>query len=91
MVTHHLLDSLAVLPHAAAARARVLDVGTGARLARHSARDRAAATGASTLLDASHKKAAFLAQAAIELRARATSTCVRERVEAWQPQRRSTS
>lgn len=64
MLTHHLLDSLAVLPHAQAER--LLDVGSGAglpgiplALARPAMRV--------TLIDASHKKAAFMQQAIIEL------------------------
>ena len=69
MVTHHVLDALAVLPHLPrrATRLRVLDVGSGGGVPGHSARDRAAATGASSLLDSNHKKGAFLQQAAIEL------------------------
>ena len=67
MVTHHLLDSLAVLPHLpATAGLRVLDVGSGAGLpgipiaiARPDARV--------TTIDASHKKATFVRQATIEL------------------------
>lgn len=64
MLSHHLLDSLAVLPHVTAGR--LLDVGSGGGLpgiplaiARPSMRV--------TLIDASHKKCAFLQQAAIEL------------------------
>ena len=69
MLTHHLLDALAVLPFLplpAQARARVLDVGSGggvpgipiaiARPAWHV-----------TLVDSSHKKTTFLTQATIEL------------------------
>lgn len=66
MVTHHLLDSLAVLPHLPAGARRVLDVGSGAGLpgvpiaiARPDV--------AVTTIDASHKKATFVRQAAIEL------------------------
>jgi len=85
MVGHHLLDSLAVLPHLSpAAAGRVADVGSGAGLpgiplaiARpdwHVA-----------LAEASQKKAAFLRQAVIELRLRNVE--VHEgRVEAWRPQ-----
>lgn len=65
MLTHHLLDSLAVLPYVTGDR--LLDVGAGAGLpgiplaiARPGL--------AVTLIDASHKKAAFMQQAAIELK-----------------------
>ena len=64
MVTHHLLDSLAVLPYVTTAR--LLDVGSGAGLpgiplaiVRPDMRV--------TLIDASHKKCAFMRQAAIDL------------------------
>jgi 16S rRNA (guanine527-N7)-methyltransferase len=67
MITHHLLDSLAVLPHLPArARLRLIDVGSGGGL-----------PGIPlaivrpdwqfALLDSNFKKAAFLRQAAIEL------------------------
>lgn len=65
MITHHLLDSLAILPHIGASR--LLDVGAGAGLpgiplaiARPDLQV--------TLIDASHKKATFMRQAAIELK-----------------------
>ena len=67
MVTHHLLDALAVLPHLPArAGLRILDVGSGggipgiplaiARTDWHF-----------VLVDSNHKKVAFMTQAAIEL------------------------
>lgn len=67
MVTHHLLDALAVLPHLPArAGLRLLDVGAGGgvpglplAVARPDWRVE--------LVDTSHKKVAFLTQAAIEL------------------------
>ncbi|HEY8622430.1 MAG TPA: 16S rRNA (guanine(527)-N(7))-methyltransferase RsmG [Casimicrobiaceae bacterium] len=67
MVTHHVLDSLAVLEHLPEkACLRVLDIGSGGGLpgiplaiARPDWRV--------VLLDSNHKKAAFLRQAAIEL------------------------
>ena len=67
MVTHHALDSLAVVPHLPArAGIAVLDVGSGGGLpgipiaiARPDAHV--------VLVDSASKKAAFLAQAAIEL------------------------
>jgi 16S rRNA (guanine527-N7)-methyltransferase len=70
MVTHHLLDSLAVLPHLPALPSlRVLDVGSGGGLpgipiaiARPGWRV--------VMVDPNHKKAAFLTQAGIELELR---------------------
>jgi 16S rRNA (guanine527-N7)-methyltransferase len=67
MITHHALDSLAVLPHLPEAGAlRMLDVGSGGGLpgiplaiARPDWRV--------VMVDPVHKKAAFLTQAAIEL------------------------
>ncbi len=82
MVSHHLLDSLAVAPHLHAKR--LLDVGSGAGLPgiplalanpdMHV-----------TLLDSNHKKAAFLNQAVMELRLKNAEVCA-ERVESWQAQ-----
>jgi 16S rRNA (guanine527-N7)-methyltransferase len=84
MVTHHLLDSLAVVPHLAMSpQARLADVGSGS-----------GAPGIPiaialpewrvTLNDASEKKAAFLRQAAIELKL--GNVQVHEgRVESWKP------
>ena len=84
MVSHHLLDSLAVAPHLHARR--LLDVGSGAGLPgiplalafpdMHV-----------TLLDSNHKKAAFLNQAVMELKLKNAEVCS-ERVESWQTQNR---
>ncbi|MBI3052510.1 MAG: 16S rRNA (guanine(527)-N(7))-methyltransferase RsmG [Betaproteobacteria bacterium] len=83
MVSDHLLDCLAVVPHLDART--ILDVGSGAglpgiplALVWPQARV--------TLLDSNHKKAAFLRQATIELGLSNTEV-VCERVETWQPQR----
>jgi len=86
MVTHHVLDSLSVLPHLplAALRPRVADAGSGAGLpgiplaiARPQWRV--------ALAESSQKKAAFLRQAAIEL-ALGNVEVHEGRVEAWRPQ-----
>jgi 16S rRNA (guanine527-N7)-methyltransferase len=68
MVTHHLLDALAVVPHLPATPGlRILDVGSGGgvpgiplAIARPDAHV--------VMIDSNHKKAAFLVQAAIELK-----------------------
>ena len=84
MVSQHLLDCLAVAPHVGAAA--ILDVGSGAGLpgiplALVLPDSRV------TLLDANHKKAAFLKQAQIELKL-GNVEVVCERVEAWCPGQR---
>jgi len=84
MVSQHLLDCLAVAPHVGAAA--ILDVGSGAGLpgiplALVLPDSRV------TLLEANHKKAAFLKQAQIELKL-GNVEVVCERVEAWRPDRR---
>jgi 16S rRNA (guanine527-N7)-methyltransferase len=81
MVSHHVLDSLAVLPHVKGAR--LLDVGSGgglpgiplaiARPDLHVA-----------LLDSNQKKTAFLQQVAIELGLKNVEV-VQQRVEEYQP------
>lgn len=82
MLTHHILDSLAVLPYVTAER--LLDVGSGGGLpgiplavARPGLR--------LTLLDASEKKVAFVRQAAIEL-ALDNVEAVHSRVEDYRPE-----
>lgn len=86
MVSHHLLDSLAILPHLPEPEREpaLADAGSGAglpgiplALARPLWRV--------TLVEASAKKAAFLRQAAIELRLK--NVAVQEtRVERWHPE-----
>jgi len=84
MVVLHLLDSLSILPHVADAGS-LLDVGSGAGLPGIPiaiARPELEVT----LLDSSHKKAAFLDQVRSELSlANVQVAC--ERVERWQPGR----
>lgn len=83
MLTHHVLDSLSTLPHVRGGY--ILDVGSGAglpgiplALARPDWQI--------TLLDSSHKKAAFLRQAVIELKLdNVDVVCMR--VENWKPPR----
>jgi 16S rRNA (guanine527-N7)-methyltransferase len=84
MVTHHLLDSLSVLPHLEAGA--IADIGTGGGLpgipmaiARPDLQV--------ALVETSHKKASFLQQAKIEL-GLDNATIVNDRVEQWQPDTR---
>jgi len=81
MLTHHLLDSLAVVPHIAAAKS-ILDVGSGAGLPGIPLALALPDTRV-TLLDSNHKKAAFLNQALIELQL-GNAEVVCERVEKYQ-------
>ena len=83
MIGHHLLDSLAVLPHLTGARS-LIDVGSGAGLpgiplaiVRPDMKI--------TLLDSNHKKTTFMRQACLEL-GLTNAEVVCERVEQWQPQ-----
>lgn len=84
MVVLHLLDSLSILPHLRDART-VLDVGSGPGLPGIPVAIAQPATQV-TLLDSSHKKAAFLAQAKAELELDNVEV-VCERVEQWRPGR----
>ncbi len=84
MVSHHLLDSLAVAPHLHAKR--LLDVGSGAGLPGIPLALAKPDTQV-ILLDSNHKKAAFLNQAVIELKLKNAEVCS-ERVESWQTQNR---
>ena len=83
MVSHHLLDSLVVIPHLPMQDGALADVGSGAGvpgipLAIAQPQWRV------TLNDASEKKAAFLRQAVMELGLR--NVAVHQgRVEAWRP------
>lgn len=81
MVSKHLLDCLAVVPHLEAHT--VLDVGSGAGLPGIPLALMWSQASV-TLLDSNHKKAAFLRQAVIELGLNNVDV-VCERVEAWQP------
>lgn len=84
MVSQHLLDSLAVAPHLRGNS--LLDVGSGAGLPGiplSLARPELAVT----LLEANHKKAAFLRQAAIEI-GLPNVEVANARVEEWRPPRR---
>jgi 16S rRNA (guanine527-N7)-methyltransferase len=81
MVGQHLLDCLAVAPHLDART--IVDVGSGAGLPGIPlalALPRASVT----LLESSHKKAAFLQQVKIELKLDNVAVAC-ERVETWQP------
>ena len=82
MIGHHLLDSLAVLPHLTGV-GRLIDVGSGAGLpgiplaiARPDMKI--------TLLDSNHKKTTFMRQACLEL-GLTNVEVVCERVEQYQP------
>ncbi len=81
LVTHHLLDSLAVLPHLPAGR--LLDVGSGGGLPGIPVAivqpERQV-----TLLDSNHKKGTFLRQAVMELELGNTAVAV-ERIEDHRP------
>ena len=86
ILTHHLLDSLAVVPHVRARlvgheKARVLDVGSGGGLPAVPIAIAMPAV-AVTAIDKVGKKTAFLTQARLDLRL-ANFTAVHARVEDW--------
>jgi len=81
MVSHHLLDCLAVAPHVMART--IVDVGSGAGLPGIPLA-LALPQASVTLLESSHKRAAFLHQAKIELKLDNVAVAC-ERVETWQP------
>ncbi len=83
MVTHHLLDSLAVLQRIDAPEQRLLDVGSGAGLPGIPLAI-ARPQWAVTVLDSNHKKGVFLQQAVAALGLRNVQVVV-ERVEAFRP------
>jgi len=83
MISHHLLDSLAVLPHLPAGT--LADVGSGGGLPGIPLAIAEPARRV-TLNDANHKKAAFLQQAVIELQL-ANAELHIGRAEAWRPAR----
>ena len=84
IVSHHLLDSLAIVPHLQGPR--MLDVGSGAGLpgipVAVARRDCDV-----TLIDSNQKRAAFLNQAVLELEL-ANAHVVQARVETWRPDAR---
>lgn len=82
MVSNHLLDSLAVLPHLWPGR--WLDVGCGPGLP-GLVLALMRPEWAFTLLDSNSKKTSFVQQAVIELGLRNVSVCC-ARVESWQPE-----
>lgn len=84
MISHHLLDSLAVLPHLPAGL--LADVGSGGGLPGIPLAIAQPARRV-TLNDANHKKAAFLQQAVIELKLTNAQVHV-GRVQAWHPAQR---
>ncbi len=81
MITHHLLDSLAIARELPAAR--MLDVGSGAGFPGIPLGIANPALSV-TLLDSNHKKAAFLRQAVAELRL-TNANVAAARVEDWRP------
>jgi 16S rRNA (guanine527-N7)-methyltransferase len=81
LVTHHILDSLAVLPHLPAGS--IVDVGTGPGLPGVPLAI-ARCDDPVILLDSNHKKGAFLRQVAIDCELRNVQVHI-GRAEDWQP------
>jgi 16S rRNA (guanine527-N7)-methyltransferase len=81
LVSHHLLDSLAVLPHLEGTT--IVDVGSGAGLPGIPLAV-ARPEWSVVLVESNHKKGAFLRQAVLELNLRGTQV-VTDRAEHWQP------
>ena len=87
MVSHHLLDSLAVLPHLfQGSKQRLIDIGSGGGLPGIPIAI-VRADWDVTLLDSSHKKTAFLRQATIDLDL-PNVRVVNARVEEYHPDQR---
>jgi 16S rRNA (guanine527-N7)-methyltransferase len=84
MVSHHLLDSLAIVPHLHGPR--LVDVGSGAGLPGVPVAI-ARPDWEVTLVDSNQKRTAFLHQAVVDL-ALANTRIESARVEAWQPDAR---
>ena len=84
MISHHLLDSLAVLPHLPAGL--LADIGSGGGLPGIPLAIAQPARRV-TLNEANHKKAAFLQQAVIELKLTNADVHI-GRVQAWRPAQR---
>lgn len=82
MITHHLLDSLAVLPYVFGGR--LVDVGSGGGLPGIPLAIEKPGL-AITLLDSNHKKTGFMRQAVIDLGLKNVKV-VGERVEQFQPE-----
>ncbi|HCA26304.1 MAG TPA: 16S rRNA (guanine(527)-N(7))-methyltransferase RsmG [Betaproteobacteria bacterium] len=84
MLTHHLLDSLAVVPYLSGDA--IADIGSGAGLPGIPLA-LARPDWSMTLVESNHKKAAFLTQACIELKLTNAQVIV-EHVEAFNPQKK---
>ncbi|MGZ5090570.1 MAG: 16S rRNA (guanine(527)-N(7))-methyltransferase RsmG [Burkholderiales bacterium] len=84
MLTHHVLDSLSVVPHLTGER--IVDVGSGAGLPGIPIA-LALPQSRLTLVESSHKKSTFLKQAVIELQLENVEV-QNARAEAWQPSQR---